>query len=552
MASPDERAFVVFPRGHVRDEIILAHFRNELRVTVNPETGVAFTEDEIQRATAPGTRFYIEADSIDLFGQAVQQRAVFFASQMDPRRANTQFLEQFHGRLWLGPDSKLPAVGASGPVRATGLDGTVIPGSSTLGDPSAAVATDPNGLRYQALAPATIASGEAQVTLQGLDTGVVTRLAVDTELRWSLNAPPGLDTTAAVLAAFDGGFDEETDEEYEARIEQRIRDRPASGNASHFQAWAQESSTAVGKVFVYACALNAGTTLVCVLEKRAPILQESQVPEGPDARVASTATLNTVANYLIAPASPVVPERVLVIVSSAVAQRADMVLRLSMAQGKTGGWADVDPWPSYSATFPTPQVMTVNGTGLIITVTTDQGLPNDIASLSGADAPQLMLFNREVSRWVKLDVASVVDSVPGGPGGRTFTITLNSEPVMYDSAGNLRTTPVIDVGDRLSPYTDRAPILAESMEAYFDSLGPGEVVDSDDVRFARGARQPRPSVEAPIRAGQGLLSYVIQGLGGTAADAELVSISRNEPDLPTNVVDGPNMVTFGHTNVFPL
>ena len=109
MATPDERAFVVFPRGAVRDDVILANWRNELRVSVNPETGIIFTEDEIQRATQPGTRWYIEADSIDLFGQAAQQRALYFVSQIDPRKANTQFLNQFHGRIWLGPNSRLPA-----------------------------------------------------------------------------------------------------------------------------------------------------------------------------------------------------------------------------------------------------------------------------------------------------------------------------------------------------------------------------------------------------------------------------------------------------------
>jgi hypothetical protein len=147
MATPDERSFVVIQRGAIRDNIILATFRNELRSSVNPTTGIAFTEDEIARATGPGTRFYIEADAIDLFAMAAQQRALFFASQIDPRRANTQFLEQFHGALWLGPDSKLPATGASGEVRAKGSNGTIIPGSSTVGDPVAAVATDPNGLR---------------------------------------------------------------------------------------------------------------------------------------------------------------------------------------------------------------------------------------------------------------------------------------------------------------------------------------------------------------------------------------------------------------------
>src|SRR6185295_10631327 len=144
---------------------------------------------------------------------------------------------------------------------------------------------------------------------------------------------------------------------------------------------------------------------------------------------------------------------------------------------------------------------------------------------------------------------SVTDPTPGSLAARSFTIVLTSLPSMYDDAGVSRKP---QVGDRLSPFTDRANIIAKSVEAYFDSLGPGELVASDSVRYARAARQPKPAVQYPTRAGQGMMRYILSGLGGTAADAELTSISRNDPDLPTNMIDDPNMVTFGPTNVYPL
>lgn len=552
MALPDERAFVVFPRGHVRDNIILANWRNELRISVNPATGVVFTEDEIQRATQPGSRWYIEADSIDLYSLAAQQRALFFVSQIDPRKANTTFLNQFHGRIWLGPNSRLPAVGANGPVLATGTGGTVIPGSAVLGDPAAAVAVDPNGLRFQNLTTEVIdlILGTVQLQMVGIDTGFVTRLPLDTILTWSSGVNPGTDPTAIVLAPFDGGFDIETDEEYAARIEDRIRNRPASGNAAHFQAWSQEATVATEQAFVYPVALNAGSVVVAITEKRPPLLTTAQVPEGPNARVPSANTLITVGNYLIAPNSPVVPQRVFVVVTGIVPQQSDTVVRISMAQGRSGGWADVLPWPTFSQTTLQVQITSVNGTGLILTADTDADLPNLAALLTAPDAPKLMLFDVNISRWVQLDVLSISD--PGGPGVRSFTITLNTEPVMYDPAGVVRTTPVIEVGDRLSPFTDRLALIAESTEGYFDSLGPGEVVSSTDVRAARAARQPRPANKFPIRAGQALISAILDALGGTASDAELSFISRNDPDLPTSIIDGPNLVTFGDINIFPL
>lgn len=554
MATPDERNFVVFPRGAVRDDVILANWRNNLRVSTNPATGLVFTEDEIQRATQPGTRWYIEADSIDLFGQAQQQRALGFVSQIDPRHANTQFLNEFHGRIWLGPNSRLPAVGASGSALATGAGGTIIPGSPILGDPAAALAVDPNGLVFQNLSTETIdlVTGEVQLTLQGISTGFVTRLPANTVLTWTLNINPGTDPTASVLAPFDGGFDEETDAEYAERIEERIRNRPASGNAAHFQAWSQEATTAVEQAFVYPVALNSGSVVVAITEKRAPILQASQVPEGPNARVPTAATLITVGNYLIAPNSPVVPQRVFVIVTGIVPQQSDTVVRITMAEGRSGGWADVLPWPSFSQAFPEAQIKTVDGTGLILTVESDQQLPNGSAVLTGADAPKMMLWDVNISRFVQLDIASVTDPSPGGSSPRDFTIVLNTEPIMYDANQVVRTTPIIEVGDRLSPFTDRLNIISDSMEGYFDSLGPGEVVTPTATRAARAARQPRPEVEFPIRAGQALISDILAALGGTAGDAELTFISRNEPDLPTNVVDGPNMVTFGDFNITPL
>ena len=561
MATPDERAFVVFARGVVRDDVILAYWRNKLRVSVNPDTGATFTEDEIQRATQPGTRWYIEADSIDLWGQAAQQRALFFVSQIDPRQANTQFLNQFHGPIWLGPDSRLPAVGANGPVLATGDAGTLIPGSSTLGDPAAALAVDPNGLIFQNLSDQVIAADKTVIlTMQGVSTGFVTRLRADQTLTWTLNVNPGTDPTATVLQAFDGGFDVETDEEYSTRIAERIRNRPASGNATHFQAWAQEATVATEQAFVYPVAFNSGSVLVAITEKRGALLTETAVPEGPNARIPSGVTLITIGNYIIAPNSPVVPQRVFVLVAGVVAQQSDTVVRLSMAQGSSGGWADVIPWPTLSSTVPDTQVLSVSIDGLTITVETTVELPNGVASLVAPDAPLMMLFNREVSRFAggesalgtSLDVASVTDPSPGGTTLRTITIVLNAEPLMYDEDGAVRTTPVIEVGDRLSPYTDRATIIAESLEAYFDSLGPGEVVSDTDFRAVRATRQPRPSDKFPIRAGQALIGDVLDALGGTAADAELSEISRNEPDLPTNLTDGPNMITFGDINIFPL
>lgn len=531
--APDERRFSVFTRGVVRDNIILAHFRNSLRNLVNPETGIVFTEDEIQRATQPGSRFYIDADCIDLYGQAMQARAIWLVSQGDPRLANTTYLEDVHGRLWLGEGSRLESTGGSAEdgVEAPATPGSVFPGSTTVPDPTAAVATDPNGYRYQVLQTVvTPAGGVATLSMKAIDTGVTTNIVVGTILTWSENQPLGAEPEASVIVQFTGGFEEETDPEYADRIEQRIRFRPASGNNAHFVAWSREANVAVENAFIYATALHAGSVLVAITQKRGSTT-------GPDARQANVGTLTDVTNFLVPPDSPVVPERVFVLVTTVTPQESDLVLRLSLNPGTSGGWNDVDPWPTYSTAYPQVQITNIVTPDTVFEVETDAAYPGGVAGpLTGADAPSMMLWNKVLSRWELLDVASVSAS------GTTHTVTLNQAPSF-----------TLATGDRLSPYSDRLTVIAEALEDYFDTLGPGEVIDLDtDIRAARALRYPRPSQQSPIRAGQAMLAPLIEALGGLAPDAELTYISRNEPDLPGDISDGPNIVTLGDVNIHPL
>lgn len=535
MTAPDERRFAVFPRGHVRDNVVLQVYRNHLRNLTNPDTGAAYTEDEIAQATQPGSRFYIEADSIDVLGQIYQRRGAWFADQIRPNRANSDWLLNYHATLWLGEDPKLTATGGSGSVDAPASAGSVFPGSATVPDPTdtAAVATDPNGLRYQVISTVTTpAGGVATLQMQGIDTGADTNLLKDTVLTWSANQPVGAEPTAAVTQdpAFTGGFDEETDDELAKRVERRIRNRPAGGNSAHFAAWAERASVAIEAGFVYPTAFHAGSVLVAVLQKRGSTA-------GPTARTdVAVAAMTAVTNYLVPPSSPVVPQRVFVVVTECNPQSSDLVLRIAMAEGSAGGWFDATPWPAYSATYPEVKISAVTSQ-TDIDVLTDAALPGGASSLTGDNAPQLMVWDDANSRWERLDVLTVDASA-----APTVNITLNTAP-----------TVTMAIDDRISPYTDRLTVVAEAAEGYFDELGPGEVVDLDtDERGARAARHPSPASANPSRAGQAILSRLIDALGGSTSDAELTSISRNEPDLPGDLMDGPNIVTLGHLSAFPL
>jgi hypothetical protein len=148
----------------------------------------------------------------------------------------------------------------------------------------------------------------------------------------------------------------------------------------------------------------------------------------------------------------------------------------------------------------------------------------------------MMLWNVATSRFEELSVSSVTTS------GNTATIVLNTAPSF-----------TIAEDDTLSPYTDRLTVIAEACEDYFDELGPGQVVDLDtDTRAVRAARYPPITQDFPSRAGQAILSRLIDALGGVSPDAELTNITRNEPDIPSQVIDGPNQVTLGYVNIYPL
>jgi hypothetical protein len=535
VTTSDERKFVTFRRGEIRDNTILRNFRNALRGLIDPETGAEFTEDRITEVTQRGSRFYLEADGVDLYGMSSQQRARWLANQLRPKWSNTNFLDDVHGELWFGPDARLSATGGSGTVTATAAAGSVFPGSTTIGDPAAAVAIDPNGLQFQVLVTATIPVGGTSVTLQmkAIDTGSHTNPTASTLFTWSINQPPSADPEFSVLSNFSGGFDIETDSEFADRIESQIRYRPASGNNAHFMSWARESSTAVETAYVYANAWNAGSVLVCVLQKRG-------TTEGPNARTdVAAGTLITARNYLVPPASPVVPERAHVVVVPPNEQPSDIVVRLSMGFGTDGGWADLDPWPRYTAAHSSGVLVASIISPTQFTVSTDQQLPGGAAVLTGANAPQLMIWDEDNSKFIELDVNSVTETV----AGVTYTVDLNSAPSGYTTALN----------DIISPYTSQATIIQDAFGDYFDELGPGEVVDlTTDPRAVRAFRYPPTSQGAPNRAGEAIISRIIEALGGVVPDASLPYMSRNTPDLPGDVIDGPNIVTLGEAGVYPL
>ncbi|MFA5053365.1 MAG: baseplate J/gp47 family protein [Parcubacteria group bacterium] len=531
MALSEDRKFATFRRGKVRDDIILARFRNTLRGKINPDSGQPFTEDEIAVITQEDSRFYIEADGIDLYGQAVQSRALWFVDQIHPARAASGFLNNFHGALWL-PDGYLPATGGSGPVLASGSAGTIYVGSTTIGDPTASIARDPAGKRYQVLVT-TLAnsSGLATLQMQGIDTGDSTNPTAGKLLTW-INPPLGTAPEAQVIADFSGGFNQETEAEFAQRIVRRIRNKPGAGNNAQFRIWAGQSSNAVQDAFVYSTALHSGSTIVAIAQKRGNTI-------GPNARVASIGTLTTATAFLTPPTSPVVPHGVHTLVVPMNPQSTNLAMTLSMPRGSVGGWADVDPWPRYSATFNNGVQVGSIISQTVFSVFTDQGLTGLTTYgdfVVGDNVPEMMLWNSLTSSFETLNVDRI-----NYVGLNEYQLVLNSAPAK-----------TVVPGDVVSPKNNREEIITEVLQDYFDELGPSELVLSTDVRFVRAARFPRPDQEYSPRAGQSIISRLDDQLGGALSDAELNYISQNTPSIPFEhqIIVGPNYLTLGRVGLY--
>lgn len=524
MPTPNEREFAVFRRGEIREDI-LRFFRNGLRNLVDPQTAQLFTEDVIRKATTSGSRFWTEADAIDLACQGVQKRDEFLAQQIRVDRAGTAFLKNFHAPQW-GEDY-LPATGGTGDVLATGLPGTTWIGSTTVPDPFATFGTDERGNRFQVLVSAIAdPDGEATLVVIGIDGGLETNLEPGAEIRWS-NPPAGSNPTATVSTQFTGGGPEETDAEFSARLAARIRHKPGAGNDAMMRALARAASNAVEDAFVYPAAMNAGSVLVAVTQKRGTTV-------GPNARVAQPGILLQVTAAIVPPGSPDIPGQAFVVVVPDTPEPTNTVVQLALRKGSAAGWTDLQPFPPINGTNAIAVSLVSTQTDFRITTGGAGQLPSGLATVPGVG---LMVWDVATSRFETLQVATVSDL-----GAGVYRVQLSQAP-----------THTMAVGDWISPATLQNAAIALATEAYFDSLGPGEVINlSTDVLGARAFRRPIPSEEFPSRAGQSLITFVVEALGAVASDATLASNTVSTPSLPADPVDGPHRVTLGKFAIYEL
>lgn len=507
-------------RGAVREQI-LAILRDSLRDLPDPETGQPYSEDEIRQATMRGSRYWVEAEALDIVVSRMQTRAEVLAEQVDPRRSMTSYLENYHG-----PAAKLPRLeddGATGVVTCEASPGAVFVGSANIPEELAVRAQGPNGLLFQVLFTTTTPStGHVRLVVKGIDGGVDTRLVAGDKLQW-INPPPGAGE-ATVVDDFAGGTSLETDAEWGERLFDAKGSRALAGNAAHFRLWARSGSSSVDKAYVYPNALGAGTVLVAVTQKRAGL-------EGPTARVPTVALMSVLVGFLTPPGSPVVPGQARVVVVPVRPQPLVGSIRLGLRQGGPSGWNDLDPWPRL-----------VDAAAVVL----DTPAPTQTAFRVRADTvppttgvPQLMAWDPARARFERLSVVSVTRTTLDGD---EYDVVLSQEPELAVAAGV-----------RVSPLAGRHASITKGIVRYFDELGPGELVAETDFRFAECHRRPAGDVQEPAPAGERIVSFISQAIGGSLERGSVHGFSPESPSVPVySASQGPYLLVPQHLAVYPV
>lgn len=153
--------------------------------------------------------------------------------------------------------TRLAASAASGIVRLTGSEGTVVPAGLSLRGPS--------GARYTSSAGGVVGvGGTLDVEILADEAGTAGNAASGATL--DLVSPvAGLSPQVATVQAdgITGGRAAESDEALRARLLARIRRPPAGGAAHDYEAWAREA-VGIGYVSVRPLGMGLGTVVVVV------------------------------------------------------------------------------------------------------------------------------------------------------------------------------------------------------------------------------------------------------------------------------------------------
>ncbi|PTU03698.1 baseplate J protein [Pseudomonas sp. HMWF031] len=141
---------------------------------------------------------------------------------------------------------------SSGSVLLTGVVGSTVSAGTIL--------QRQDGIQYQVLADGIFIGATLQVTVVAIEAGVAGDAPINTPL-FLLSPVAGVQSTASVSVAIDGGLSVETDPQLLSRLLKRIQRPPHGGAESDYEDWASEVP-GVTRAWVYPRQMGGGTVTV--------------------------------------------------------------------------------------------------------------------------------------------------------------------------------------------------------------------------------------------------------------------------------------------------
>jgi len=489
---PSPPPFTIKSQPEIRDDI-LRTWRNGLikRGVANPNV-------------SPGSDYYVLATGIANEIAVVEANGGVAIDANMPDSAVGDNL-----RRWLqlfGGDFR-PAGGSAGfVVLSSSSASTVSSGSQLL---------DGAGLRYQVTQTATYANA-ALIPVSAVDVGAASNHAAGDVLTW-VSPPPFSDPTAVVASlGLTGGSDAEKDEPARSRLLSLFQNPPSSGNWQDVCNFAEASTPAVEKCFVYPAAEGPGS-----LHYAVTIAATTTAATGARAatrQIDATTLANVVAPYVLG----LYPEHAGITATGVTNVSTDVSIALSLPSapqatpaGPGGGWLDGTPWPTNvnaDAAFKCT-VTAVTSTSVFTVDAPSAPTPNAtrIAYLSPTD-------------WT-LRTAKVI-AVSGSAGAYQITID----------------TPFVGIanGNFIWPQCQNQQTYVTALLQSFAKMGPGEKTTSVSV-LIRGFRHPTSQLSWPYALGAQQLRALTDA-GTEVFGASWLYRSTTTPAVPGTISSAPNIL----------
>lgn len=362
----------------------------------------------------------------------------------------------------------------------------------------------PTAARYRCTVTNLYANGDL-VPVIGVDTGPGTNLDAGTVLTW-VSPRPGCAATCEVYEQSDGsgltgGRDAESDDDYRIRIKAKRANPPASGNDAEYIA-AIEAYPGIGiqKAFTYPCITGPGVTAFTFTLR----------PEVPGStRIPSAAQLAAVRAAL----RTLFPGDDGIYAAQPIGQDVNVVLSVTWRKRATG-WADAVTWPQYIAGD-----MVVVDNAVAPTAITFR-----LATATSTTTPQvgqtIAFYDTANQKFVNKRIGLV-----------TVVSAGLSWDIRVDTANNASDVAYVPAdGDIACPWSESLNLLVPPVLAYFDGLGPGEMVASFLDPGIRQRRQPENPEAWPSGVSNRLTSAV---LDITAINDAALTVPTSLPYAPT-------------------